>query len=188
MKLRTDDELSLLTKDDILQELSQINELAPDDFSKDNLFLLKKLKNFERTRHLMMWHDGSTLSSHSYLLMMVSIMYDSCVSDRWRIWTEISYFSWHTVNCRKTTSISTCTLPIKWSTWGTPEECLQDILNLNLTITSSKHITIFCWLPSLKQANKKEVTFFAFHVLSTLRQYQVFFIHQRYLTCHCRTE
>ena len=53
MKLRTDDELSLLTKDDILQELSQINELAPDDFSKDNLFLLKKLKNVERTRHLM---------------------------------------------------------------------------------------------------------------------------------------
>ena len=53
MKLRTDDELSLSTKYDILQELSQINELAPDDFSKDNLFLLKKLKNVERTRHLM---------------------------------------------------------------------------------------------------------------------------------------
>ena len=47
MKLRTDDGLSLLTKDDILQELSQINELAPDDFSKDNLFLLKKLKNLK---------------------------------------------------------------------------------------------------------------------------------------------
>ena len=75
MKLGTDDELSLLTKDDILRELSQINELAPDDFSQDNLLLLKKMKQFERTRHLMMWHDGSILLSRSYLLMMVSIMY-----------------------------------------------------------------------------------------------------------------
>ena len=70
MKLRTDDEPSLL---------SQINELVHDDFSQGNLFLQKKLKYFERTRHLMMWHDGSTLSSHSYLLMMVSIMYDRAV-------------------------------------------------------------------------------------------------------------
>ena len=61
MKLRTDDELSLLTKDNTLKELSRINELAPDDFSQDNLFLLKKLKYFERARHLMMWHDSSTL-------------------------------------------------------------------------------------------------------------------------------
>ena len=74
MKLRTDDKLSLLTKDNKLQELSQINELAHDDFSQDNLLLLKKLKYFERTRHLMMWHDGSTLSSHSYMT--------SCISDK----------------------------------------------------------------------------------------------------------
>ena len=79
MKLRTDGELSLLTKDNILQELSHINELATDDFGQDNLFLLKKLKHFERTGHLMMWHDGSTSSSHSNILMMVSIMYDRAV-------------------------------------------------------------------------------------------------------------
>ena len=51
MKLRTDDELFLLTKDNILQELSQINELASDDFNQGNLFLLKKMKHFERTPH-----------------------------------------------------------------------------------------------------------------------------------------
>ena len=79
MKLRTDDELSLLRKDDIIQKLSQLNEVSPDDFSQDNLFLLKNLKHFERTRHLMMWYDDSTLSSNSYLLMMVSIMYDRAV-------------------------------------------------------------------------------------------------------------
>ena len=79
MKLRTDDELFLLTKDNILQELSQINELASDDFNQGNLFLLKKMKHFERTQHLMKLHDGSTLSGYSYLLMMVSIMYDTAV-------------------------------------------------------------------------------------------------------------
>ena len=79
MKLRTYDELFLLTKDNILQELYQINELASDNFSQDNMFVLKKMKHFERTRHLMMWHGGSTLSSHSYLFMMVSIVYDRAV-------------------------------------------------------------------------------------------------------------
>ena len=142
MKLRTDDELSLLTKDDIIQELSQINEVSPDDFGQDNLFLLKKLKHFERTRHLMMWHDGSTLSSHSYLLMMVSIMYDSCVSDKWRIWKK-----YHTsldiqsiVEKSQVYLLARC--PSNDQHILYTEERLQDILNLNLTITSSKHITI----------------------------------------------
>lgn len=44
-----------------LQKLSQTNEPASNDFSRDNLLLLKKLKHFERTRHLMMWHNGYTL-------------------------------------------------------------------------------------------------------------------------------
>ena len=75
--------------------------------------------------------------------------------------------------------------------------------NLNLRITSSKHVPMkveFVFvehvpfsketnLPlSLKQANKKELTFSAFHAPSTLRQNQIFFIHQIYLTCHCRTK
>ena len=108
MELKTDDELSLLTKDDMLQELSQINELSPDDFSKDNLFLLKKLKNFERTRLLMIWHDGFTLSSHICLLIMVSIMYDRDGFLR----NEEYKQNYHTSR-RKTTSISACTLPSK---------------------------------------------------------------------------
>ena len=143
MKLRTDDELSLLTKDDILQELSQINELAPDDFSKDNLFLLKKLKNFERTRHLMMWHDGSTLSSHSYLLMMVSIMYDRAVF----LTNEEYEQKYHTsldiqsiIEKPQIYLLESC--PSNDQQILYIEERLQDILNLNLTITSSKHVAI----------------------------------------------
>ena len=39
--------------------------------------MLKELrKKLERTRHLMFWHDGSTLANHSYILMTVSAMYD----------------------------------------------------------------------------------------------------------------
>ena len=42
------------------------------------LLLLQKLKSFERTRNLMLWHDGSTVSNHSHL-MVVSSMYDPAI-------------------------------------------------------------------------------------------------------------
>ena len=143
MKLRTDDELSLLTKDDILQELSQINELAPNDFSKDNLFLLKKLKHFQRTKHLMMWHHGSILSSHTYLLMMVSIIYDRAVfltNEEYEQKYHASLDIQSIIEKPQVYLLARC--PSNDQQILHIEEHLQDILNLNLTITSSKHFPI----------------------------------------------
>ena len=100
----------------------------------------------------------------------INNVWKSCISDKWIIWTELSYFSWHSVNYRKTTNISAWKLPIKWSAnslyWGTPSRHTQPKFNNNIFKTCcyqrwafSKEINL---LPSLKQANKIEVIFSAF--------------------------
>ena len=50
----------------------------PED-GADLELLRKKLKNIERTRHLMVWHDNSTVANHGYLLCLVSVLYDHAV-------------------------------------------------------------------------------------------------------------
>ena len=81
----------------------------------------------------MMWHDGYTLSSHSYLLMMVSIMYDRAVF----LTNEEYEQKYHT-------SLDILSIIEKPQVYLLPhcpsndqqilniEERLQDILNLNL--------------------------------------------------------
>ena len=40
------------------------------------LQLSEILYSYERERHLAFWHDGSTISNHSHLLMTISTLYD----------------------------------------------------------------------------------------------------------------
>ena len=48
-----------------------------NDYQEANANTLKeKIKGFERTWHLMTWHDCSTVGGHSYLLMMIACIYD----------------------------------------------------------------------------------------------------------------
>lgn len=75
MRLRTDEEFKKMSQEDIIKELTTINEY--DQYDPDaNTNILEKLMNFQRTRHLMVWHDGSSVASHGHLLIMVSCLYD----------------------------------------------------------------------------------------------------------------
>ena len=56
----------------ITEELQHIDEFSP---SMNDLLSSKH----HHTCHLALWHDGSTLSNHSHLLMMVNILYDSAI-------------------------------------------------------------------------------------------------------------
>ena len=76
MRLRTNDEFEQLSKDNLIISLKQINEFTCTDQCLNSEALIEKLKKFERTRHLMMWHDCATVGGHSYLLMMIACMYD----------------------------------------------------------------------------------------------------------------
>ena len=61
-----------------------INELKclgglPNDDSLSNETLVNKLKSLERRRHLIIWHDGSSLANHSHILMTIAAVCDPAV-------------------------------------------------------------------------------------------------------------
>ena len=39
----------------------------------------ERLKRYERTRHLQIWHDGSCIANHGHILFCVNILYDPAV-------------------------------------------------------------------------------------------------------------
>ena len=79
MRLQSDEELEALKHEDIVKFLTQIHEYHSDDLTKSSQDLLQKMKTFQRPRNLIFWHDGSTLSSHRYILIMVATLYDDAV-------------------------------------------------------------------------------------------------------------
>ena len=74
MRLRTDLEFEKLPRDEIIDNLTAIHEFKPGDECRATEVLLARLKCFEHTRHLMTWHDCSTIASHSHFLVMVNSM------------------------------------------------------------------------------------------------------------------
>ena len=38
-----------------------------------------KLKKLQRTRHLCIWQDGSSIANHGHLMIMVNIIYDPAI-------------------------------------------------------------------------------------------------------------
>ena len=77
MRLRTHKDFKNLTGDEITNELKCLGELPNDSLSNETL--VNKLKSLERTRHLMFWHDGSTLANHSHILMTDAAVYNPAV-------------------------------------------------------------------------------------------------------------
>ena len=63
-----------MSEENIKKELKRIYE-----FDVKNLTPIEKLhalKVYQHTRNIMLWHNTSTISDHSYLLMMVKCVYD----------------------------------------------------------------------------------------------------------------
>ena len=77
MPLQTNDEFEQLSKDDLIISLKRINEFTCTDQHLNSEALIEKLKKFERTCHLMMWHDFPTVGGRIYLLMMIACIYDT---------------------------------------------------------------------------------------------------------------
>ena len=66
-----------LSKDEVSAELKKINE--DPDCDHDVSTLRKRLKNFQRRRHWLMWHDHSTLANHGFMLFCLCEMYDPAI-------------------------------------------------------------------------------------------------------------
>ena len=79
MRLRPDTYFDYLSREEVIHQLKTINEFSSFDCDADTQVFKKRLKMYERTCHLIFWHDGSSLSSHSHILIMVSCLYDTAV-------------------------------------------------------------------------------------------------------------
>ena len=68
-----------MTREEIINRLKQLGESAKVSEAAELNDIKKYLKGIERTRHLMIWADNSTLLNHRYLLMTVNVLYDEVV-------------------------------------------------------------------------------------------------------------
>ena len=58
----------------------RINEYNVDEHAaEDDDTLCRRLKKFNSQRFLQFWHDGSSISNHAHLLIVVNILYDPAI-------------------------------------------------------------------------------------------------------------
>ena len=79
MRLKPDIYFDTLSREEVIHQLKTINEFNSFSCDAGTQVLKKRLKMYERTHHLIFWNDGSSLSSHSHILIMVSCLYDTAV-------------------------------------------------------------------------------------------------------------
>ena len=143
MKIHSDEELVAMNNDEIRKHLNNINELKKSDDSCSIEELRKKLSQFERTRHLMLWHDGSTLSNHGHLLMMVCVIYDPAI-----YYTDKEYFELYNKNINIQALVerpnlyllARCPSNDQQIMYG--DERMEDIASLNIDIPTPSGIPI----------------------------------------------
>ena len=76
MHLLGDDEIDVMTVSELRSHISRVEEVTPIASSD---ILKSRLKSLQRTRHLALWHDHSSILGAGYLLMTVHVLYDSAV-------------------------------------------------------------------------------------------------------------
>jgi hypothetical protein len=65
-----------MSSEDVMKKLLTANEVKEGE---DMANLKQHLMEIERTRHLLVWHDLSTVANHSHLVFMVSCLYDPAI-------------------------------------------------------------------------------------------------------------
>ena len=94
MKLYCDTKLSQLSRAELVDELKKIHELEDHELHESDEHMREKLKKYQRTRNLIFWHDGSSLSSHSHILITVACLYDTAV-----FYTDEEYYEMSGIKC-----------------------------------------------------------------------------------------
>ena len=64
----------------LTERLASLNELNWGDSINT---MKQKLKNFERTRNIIMWHDASVIANHSHILFCVLYLF-RISRNKWR--------------------------------------------------------------------------------------------------------
>ena len=66
-------------KNETLKFLRKIIEHHPSFDKLTEVELTNKITAIKQSKNLMFWHDGSTIFSHSHLMIMVACMFDPAV-------------------------------------------------------------------------------------------------------------
>ena len=77
-----------------MDELKKIYGLEDHELHESDEHMREKLKKYQRTRNLILWHDGSSLSSHSHILIIVACLYDTAV-----FYTDEEYYQMRGIRC-----------------------------------------------------------------------------------------
>ena len=76
MRKRSDEVFDNMGRESIIENLQKLNEVQSSSLNLETNYLRNRLKSLERTRHLMCWHDGSTIGGHGYIVITISVMFD----------------------------------------------------------------------------------------------------------------
>ena len=77
MRLNTDDEIDNMGTDELKLQASHFNHQFDSSLTIEEM--KAAIKSFQRTRHLIMWHDHSTILNLGCILMTIHIAYDPAV-------------------------------------------------------------------------------------------------------------
>ena len=69
MQKRSDEVFDNMDRESFTENLQKLNEVQNSGINLETNYLRNRLKSLERTRHLMCWHDGSTIGDHGYIVI-----------------------------------------------------------------------------------------------------------------------
>ena len=76
MRLNNNAYFESLDKEQLICRLKSIGELNCNETVD---VMREKSKQFERTRHLQVWHDASDIANHGHILFCINVLYDPAV-------------------------------------------------------------------------------------------------------------
>ena len=73
MRVNGDKDVDSMSVEEVVERLTMLNEKKDGENEEE---MKERLKVMERTRHLMVWHDLSTVANHFHLVFMATCLYD----------------------------------------------------------------------------------------------------------------
>ena len=73
MRLNPDSHFENISKEELTKRLLFIGEFIHETESLSDM--KERLKQYERTRHLQIWHDGSCIANHGHILFCINVLY-----------------------------------------------------------------------------------------------------------------
>ena len=77
MRLQSDDQLDSMSQADAIEILKRFHEAVDD--SENIMHIRHRIKDLQRRRHLVMWHDHGTILGQGYIFITVKVLYDPAI-------------------------------------------------------------------------------------------------------------